>query len=114
MTSSCAWPFRKICLRNPVFHSPAMMARSCPRNTSSGTTIVPGMPRWLYGCDPYHTGSATVQPVLSATCSAMRVTRNVSSPSGCPAPWFSVLPTGTMMRSLRFRRSLISVMFMVW
>jgi len=48
------------------------------------------------------------------TCSTIRVTKYVSSPSGWPAPWHSVLPTGMMIRSLVLSRSLIWVMFMVW
>jgi hypothetical protein len=77
------------------------------------TTMVPGMPRWLCGCDPYQIGWAMVQPIFMATCSTMRVTRYVSSPSGWPAPWHSVLPTGMMIRSLVLSRSLTWVMFMV-
>ena len=80
ITYSWPWPLSKICLRNPAFQNPAM---TCDRNAvkvSSSIGMVPGIPIWWNGCEPYQIGCATVQPVFFATASAIRVTRKVSSP----------------------------------
>ena len=111
---SCPCRLMKICLRKPVFQNPVMIARRKSIKTLSGRGIVQGWPMWWKGCEPYQTGSATVQPVFSATISAMRVTINVSSPMGPAAPWFSVEPTGMMITSSFFSRSATSSFVMVW
>jgi len=91
-----------------MFQKPAIIARTNPQKMSSGMTTVPGMPRWWYGCDPNHSGSLTVHPVRSATASAIRVTRKISSPMGAFGPCASVAPSGTISTSLVRSRSSMS------
>jgi hypothetical protein len=64
--------------------------------------------------EPYHIGCATVQPVFWAIASAMRVTRNVSSPIQAWGPWASVEPIGTMMMSFCLSRASICFQVMFW
>ena len=111
-----SWPCieMNICLRKPVFQKPEIIERRWSMKTLSGSGTVPGWPIWWKGCDPYHMGMATVQPVFCATISAIRVTMKVSSPYGPAAPWFSVEPIGMMITSFFLSRSSTSNFVIVW
>jgi hypothetical protein len=77
---SCPWLLIRICLRNPAFQYPETIERTIAEVRSSGMGTVPFCPRCEKGCEAYHIGSATVQPVFWAIISHILVTMNTSSP----------------------------------